>query len=111
MNFETYKTIKGLQKMEFNTKETMLVLTHNITIFWCWGVTKQYNLDNKGLCLKVSGHFHKGYVIITLDWDDTYIITFISTWGKIKKSVDMVYFDDLVDIIDLHIETEKGLLK
>jgi hypothetical protein len=111
MTYNFYQTIKTLYKCEFNLKETLIVLTHDRSIFWSWGVSKKYNLENKVLILKVSGHFHKGYVAITLDWTDTYIVTFLTTTGRILKTVDTVYFDELVHIIDNNIESVEGLLK
>ena len=111
MTSQFYQTVKTLYKCEYNLQETLLVLTHNKAIYWCWKVTKKYNLDNKCMVLKVSGHFHKGYVAITLDWNDTYIVTFLTTTGRILKTVDTVYFDDLVNVIDDNIESKKGLLK
>lgn len=100
----TIKIIEPLLKMEFNLSETMRVLTNNKPIYFSWGVSSRVNFHNKGLLLKVNGHHHKGYVLITLDWTDTYTVTIISTHGNIKNTYDMVYFDDLVEIIDNRIE-------
>ena len=102
----TNKTIKSLYKREFNPQETMVVLRHRSTIakFWCWGATGFTNYENKALCFKVSANHHKGYVCISLNWDDTYVIDLISTKGVIKKTINEVYFDMLVDTIDEAIE-------
>ena len=62
------------------------------------------NIENKGLMFKVNGHHHKGYVLITLDWMDTYDVHLVTTHGNIVKSFEMVYFDMLVEIIDNNIE-------
>jgi hypothetical protein len=99
--------IQDLLKMEFNVRETLSVLSHNKPIFFSWGVSRLTNVMDKGLMFKVNGHHHKGYVLITLDWTDTYDVHLISTHGNIVKSFDMVYFDDLVEIIDNNIERIK----
>jgi hypothetical protein len=99
--------IQDLLKMEFNVRETLSVLKHNQSIFWSWGVSRLTNVMNKGLMFKVNGHHHKGYVLITLDWSDTYNVHLITTHGNIVKSFDMVYFDDLVEIIDNNVERIK----
>lgn len=99
-----FSKIEPLLKMEFDVRETLTVLKYDIRVFWSWGVSRLTNVHNKGLMFKVNGHHHKGYVLITLDWSDTYDVHLITTHGNIVKSFDMVYFDDLVEIIDSNIE-------
>jgi hypothetical protein len=89
---------------EFNPQETLQVLTHNRTTYWSWGVSKLLNMFNKGLCLKVSGHHHKGWVIITLGFTDTYSVFYVSNNGKVKDEQHLVYFDELTERIDDKIE-------
>ena len=72
---------------EFNPKETLQVLTLNRMTYWSWGVSKLINMFNKGLCLKVSGHHHKGWVVITLGWTDTYSVYYLSNKGEIKQLI------------------------
>jgi hypothetical protein len=101
---ELSKVVYPLHKMEFNVNETMSLLTRYGFKFWSWGVSKRMSFENKSLCLKVSGHHHKGWVVITLDWLHTYIVYIISNKGEILDTYDMVYFDELFDIIDKRIE-------
>jgi len=100
----TKQILQPLMQREFNLNETMAVLTHNMNIYFSWGVSNKYNIDNKGLLLKVNGHHHKGYVFITLSWADLYDVHLISTHGNIKQSVEGLYFDQLVEVIDNKIE-------
>ncbi len=93
-----------LLKREFNTQETMQVLTYNKPIYWSWGVESKYNINNKGLLLKVTGRHHRGLVLITLDWNDTYTVYIINMRKVILQTFEMVYFDQLVEIIDNRIE-------
>tara|TARA_R100001440_G_scaffold19195_1_gene32387 strand:- start:6831 stop:7157 length:327 start_codon:yes stop_codon:yes gene_type:complete len=77
-----------------------------------WGATNPTAMigdDTKkgGLQLKVRGMVHKGYVEIKLAWNDTYTVeTFKVRKGekKITKTIDHVYFDQLVDVCDHLIE-------
>lgn len=101
------QVLKPLCQREFDPNETLKVLKHNPTIFWTWGVSKMANVEDKGLLMKVNGHHHKGYVFITLAFDDTYSVHIISTHGNIKQTFDMVYFDVLTEIIDNRIEKIK----
>lgn len=93
---------KGQRTMDPN--ETLKVLTRNQPIFWSWGVSKKVNLNNLGLILKVSGHHHKGWVLITLGWEDLYRVHIIANSGEIVNEYEGIYFDDLVEIIDNRIE-------
>lgn len=104
MNAELRNVIKSKLKMEFNPSETLLLLAQNRHKFWSWGVSNKVNIENKGLLLKVSGHHHKGYVLVTLAYDDTYTVDIVSTHGKVKDTYEMVYFDMLFETIDDRIE-------
>lgn len=96
-----------LLEREFNPSETMQVLTHNKGIFWSWGVSKRINLNNKGLLIDVKGNHHKGSVLITLGWDDTYNVYIINNRGKILNEYKGIYFDVLTEVIDNRIERIK----
>lgn len=101
---EIYQLAKTKFERPFSMNETLDVLRHNITIFWSWGVSKMHNFENKALVLKVSGHHHKGFVFITLAWDDTYSVYIVSNKGEIVNEYKDVYFDALTEIIDNRIE-------
>jgi hypothetical protein len=101
---EIYNIVKPFFKREFDPTETMRVLTSDMMVYFSWGVSKKYNFDNKGLLLKVSGNHHKGFVLITLDWMDTYTVHIISNKGEIEDVYENVFFDELTEIIDKRIE-------
>lgn len=98
---ELYET---LVQREFNTAETLQVITHNKTVYWSWGVEKVVNYYDKALLLIVNGHHHQGFLVITLAWNDTYSFHLINDNGTIKESVTDVYFDELQERIDQKIE-------
>lgn len=93
-----------LLEREFNLNETMKVLSYNPSVFWSWDVTKRQNLNDKGLLLDVNGHHHKGSVLITLGWNDTYCVYIINNRGRILNEYKEVYFDVLTELIDNRIE-------
>ena len=97
-----FVTKKG--EREFDPRQTLEVLTHSRMTYWSWGVSKLLNMFNKGLCLKVSGHHHKGWVVITLSYLDTYSIYIVSNKGEVKDEYHEVYFDQLTELIDNRIE-------
>lgn len=97
---------KDLLKDVLNPSETMEQLTYgnNKFRFWSWGVSKRVNVFNKGLLLYVNARRFKGYILIALDWSDTYDVHLITPRGKVVKSFEGVYFDVLNQTIDDEIE-------
>jgi len=95
---------RGLGEREFDTRETLQLLQGYQFRFWSWGANGFTNLENKGLLFKVQGHHHKGYVLITLGYDDTYKVHIISTQGNVKDTYEGIYFDMLFETIDNRIE-------
>jgi len=98
--------------VSFNVDETMQLLTHNRVIYWSWGVSRASNFNNKGLGLKVSGRYLKGWVLITLSGSDLYDIHFLKGRAKeILTSIEGIYFDELVEVIDRYIESDEKALQ
>lgn len=62
------------------------------------------------LVFKVNGYLHKGHVIVSLNWNDTYTVSIGKLRaGKftVKDSVPMVYFDNLGSVIDGLVESDE----
>lgn len=93
-----------LLQREFDCQETLLWLKNQINIYWSWGVSKLIKVDETGLILKVNGHHHKEYVLITLGWNDTYIVSLLDKEFNIIKTQTEVYCDVLQETIDILIE-------
>jgi hypothetical protein len=109
MTLELYNQLRELGKRPFNLDETLLVLRSNRPIFWSWGVSKLLKVESQkqeeiGLVMKVNGHHHKSWVLITLSWDDTYTIHIINNVGRVLNIYENIYFDQLVEVIDNRIE-------
>jgi hypothetical protein len=98
------KSVMRLVIDEFNTNETHSILRRNISIYWSWGVETIFDVNGKGLMMKVNGHHHKGWVLITLGWDDYYRVHILTKFGEVLDSYEGVCFDELVRIIDDRIE-------
>jgi hypothetical protein len=101
------QTVSPLVEREFNLKETIMILRNNDSIFWSWGVSRMINFMNKGLLFKVSGHHHKGWVLVTLGWEDLYKVHIISNKGVVKNSYEGIFFNQLTEVIDNRIEKIK----
>lgn len=53
-----------------------------------------------GLEFQVNGLIHKGWVKIGLRWVDDYTVSFINQNREVVKTVEGVYCDMLIDVID-----------
>jgi hypothetical protein len=98
------ESVMKLVLEEFNTDETLSVLRSNLQTFWSWGVEKIFNVEGRGLMMKVNGHHHKGWVLITLGWDDWYRVHILTQFGEVLDSYNGVGFDELIGVIDDRIE-------
>ena len=112
MTSKVIDLMNTLLKREFNANETIAQMRMNSELTWkvlSWGANNWGVLNGipdccKGMAFKVNARRHKGYVLIALNWDDTYEVHLISTKGNLKHSMDNVYFDDLTNRIDDKIE-------
>jgi len=98
------QTLTPLFKDSFDQSETMLWLSNDKNMFWSWGVSKKIAIADKALLLKVNAHKHKGYVLITLGYDDTFEVSFVKTNGKVVSTHPGIYCDDIQEFIDEKIE-------
>lgn len=101
---ELFKHIEQHLETKFDTRETLNLLQSYGIKFWSWGAHDYCNLQDRGLLFKVQGHHHKGWVLITLNWTDTYTIKLFKQNGVEVYSLNMVYNEDLFNILDEKIE-------
>lgn len=105
---KVWSVVEPKFQREFNVGETMTLLKHNLGVWWSWGVNYNTikNLGGKCLIFKPNGRYFKGFVCVTLGWEDLYQVHFVGNDYKIKHSMEGVYFDMLVNAIDEYIEKE-----
>ena len=96
-----------LLKDTFDPKETLKWVKRNVINTMSWGAKNFTTFQNKALWFSVSGRNHSGIVLITLDFNDTYIVTLLSTHWNIKATFEGVYNDQLAELIDAKVESEK----
>jgi hypothetical protein len=103
--------INEMLEREFNVNETMKVLTHNPWVYVSWGVSKKFKYQDKALLLQVNGYNHKGWVMVTLGWDDTYTFRLLNTrYREVYKECGC-YFDELQDRIDIKVEKQAQYIR
>jgi hypothetical protein len=101
-----HDTLSNLKGREFNPIETFQLLKTQPLLLMCWGFRKVLSIKDKGLMFTVSGALHKGYVLITLAWNDTYTVQLFSTQWNEKAKYEGIYCDMLIDFIDSKVETK-----
>ena len=85
-------------------KYIMSILRTQSMIVMSWGFNSPVALPN-GLKFKVQGYLHRGLVeVIYNEGRDLFEVRTINRNGTVKKQVEDVYFDCLVDVIDVMVE-------
>ncbi len=76
------------------------ILKTDLNIVWSWGFHNPKPLEN-GLTFKVQGFLHKGSVNIEYnEGSDLFDITLLSNQLEEVKSIEGIYVDQLIDVID-----------
>lgn len=80
------------------------ILKFQPTILLSWGIQRPVVIK-LGLRFRVNGFLHKGIVeILYNEGADLFDVYLINEDGTLKELIDGVYFDQLVDTIDDHVE-------
>ena len=84
-------------------KYIMSILQTQLMVVWSWGFNKPVALEN-GLRFKVQGFKFRGIVeVVYNEGRDLFDVSFIKA-NKVVKSIDGVFFDMLVNVIDDYVE-------
>lgn len=91
-------------------KYIMQILTSQRMVFWSWGAHRFVALSgNRGLMFLVQGYKHKGWVEITYnEGNDLFDVRLLNIRKVEKEKINGVYFDQLVEAIDAHVEKVDG---
>ena len=84
-------------------KYIMTILKTQLMVVWSWGFHQPVALQN-GLRFKVQGFKFKGVVEVAYnEGSDLFDLSFIRS-NKVVKSIEGVFFDSLVEVIDDFVE-------
>lgn len=84
-------------------KYILSIFKTQLMIVYSWGFHKPMALEN-GLRFKVQGFKFRGVVdVVYNEGRDLFDVSFIKS-NKVVKSIDGVFFDMLVDVIDDYVE-------
>lgn len=96
--------ITDIAQRDFEVKEIYKIIRgHRYSTSWGMNTPSLYK--DQVLVFKVQGFEHKGWVYVSLDWDDTFTITLTKlNRTSIVKQIKWVYIDQLIDVLDVNIE-------
>lgn len=84
-------------------KYIISILRTQLMVMWSWGVNSPIAIKN-GLRFKVQGFKFGGVVeVVYNEGSDLFDVSFIKA-GKVVKTIDGVFFDMLVSVIDNYVE-------
>lgn len=104
MDVEFFK--KGHRPWE-DMQEFVNALRKNM-ISWCWGAEKFTKMNDFCLRFSVNGHLLKGLVYLVVNASDTFDVYYTSKQGKIVDISTDVYLDQIVEVIDNKVETDRN---
>ena len=82
----------------------MVILKSRCTIMWSWG-SCHFIPVAEGLMWFVQGYLFTGWVKVLYNaGHDTFDVFFMKNRQEVVKKVEDVYLDNLVDVIDYHVE-------
>jgi hypothetical protein len=71
---------------------------------WSWGAHAWGVVDKHTLRFRVTGRIFRGVVTVCLTPMDVYRVELLKLDGTVVKTFDMVYCDQLTDVIDTAVE-------
>jgi hypothetical protein len=98
--------VESKKERHFDPRVTYSQLHSDKIVVWSWGA-KYFNfIEDYGLSFEVNGRLHKGFVVITLGFMDTYNIYLLDKEAnQVGGSVEGIYADSLNQDIDYLVET------
>ena len=82
------------------------ILKTHPNIVMSWGYHNAIAIEN-GLVFLVQGFLFKGWVkVLYNEGLDLFTVYLINRRGRVVKTIDEVYFDNLVSVIDYNVETK-----
>ena len=84
----------------------MVILESRWQIMWSWGC-RNFIAIEEGLMWHVQGYLLNGWVKVVYNYGtDAFDVYFLNNSKKVIKTVNEVYLDNLVDVIDYNVETD-----
>jgi len=80
------------------------IIRSSSIIMFSWGFSNPTIIEN-GLSFHVNGFIHQGIVkVIYNEGEDLFEVQLLTKENELKESIESIYFDQLVEVIDNHVE-------
>jgi hypothetical protein len=73
-------------------------------IVWSWGAKNWTIMNEFALKFSVNGHHHKGHVYLAVNASDLFDVYLTTNRGTIKKILNDLFVEDLINQIDEAVE-------
>ena len=82
------------------------ILKSRLNILFSWGA-RRFTAIQDGLIFHVQGYLLTGWVKVLYNYgSDAFDVYFLNNRKELVKEVSEVYLDNLVDVIDYHVEKD-----
>ena len=105
--------LRDLSVRAFDDAPGLINALRRNRIVSCWGADKwsmvstDVTREVKAIRFKSNGYLHKGLVYITVNGLDLFDIYLTTLEGKLKSKTSDIYLEDLIEQIDLLVETKR----
>ena len=89
---------------EFSTMNELVRTLARLQTVWSWGANNWVRINQNCLRFTVQGRHHRGHVYLVVNFADLFDVYLTSNRGTVKKTIESVFVDDLVDVIDAEVE-------
>lgn len=90
--------------VEFRTMGDLVKAISRLQTVWSWGAHAWTKMNSNCLRFTVNGRHHRGHVYLVVNHSDLFDVYLTSNRGTIKKVLNDVWVDSLVDAIDTEVE-------
>ena len=97
----------NIEDMNTNMAEyIMMILKSRLYILFSWGA-RRFTAIQDGLMFHVQGYLLNGWVkVVYNEGLDDFSVHFLNSKKELIKTVNEVYIDNLVDVIDFNVEKD-----
>ena len=82
------------------------IFKSNLPVVWSWGIDPaSIQVIDRGVKFHVQGFKHKGYVLVVYnEGEDLFEVSLIDENDKTVKTIEHIFLDNLISVIDENIE-------
>ena len=98
--------LQELHQIDIWEMEELYKTISMTNIAMSWGRNTPTKFNNWVLWFRVQWFLFKGWVLLSVAYDDTFTITLTKTKKYIEKQIKWIYIEDLIETLDRYIEKD-----